>query len=322
VYDPQGHVISVHDASANLLRAEFYAGDRHVATWNAGALLWNHADGLGTERARTDAGGNVETVCLDSPFGMNLSCTSPTDASPIHLAGMEYDPETGTYHTLHRQYQGGLGRWLTADPAGKEAVHPDDPQTWNLYAYVRNNPLTLTDPTGEEISDDMRLIVRIGQALAKYVKAPPPPEPIATAKPSKPHWQYKQSTGDADLKIGAVTVFHAGTGYAGHGNGKNNPACEHVSGENAGPPPKGTWTIGPMRPYTIETGPRQGHVLGDAMTLTPGKDVDMTGRDGGMLIHGPHDPSRQNDSTGCIILARPERVPIGTSDIKVMEVVE
>jgi len=28
VYDPQGHVISVHDAGANLLRAELYTGGR------------------------------------------------------------------------------------------------------------------------------------------------------------------------------------------------------------------------------------------------------------------------------------------------------
>jgi hypothetical protein len=34
VYDPQGHITSLHDGSTNLLRAELYAGDRHVATWN------------------------------------------------------------------------------------------------------------------------------------------------------------------------------------------------------------------------------------------------------------------------------------------------
>lgn len=39
-------------------------------------------------------------------------------------------------------------RFLTPDPAGAEAVDPSDPQTWNQYAYVRNNPLNATDPTG------------------------------------------------------------------------------------------------------------------------------------------------------------------------------
>ena len=33
-------------------------------------------------------------------------------------------------------------------PSGKGPVKLDDPQTWNLYAYVRNDPMTLTDPSG------------------------------------------------------------------------------------------------------------------------------------------------------------------------------
>ncbi|MBV9265369.1 MAG: hypothetical protein JO061_04290 [Acidobacteriaceae bacterium] len=40
------------------------------------------------------------------------------------------------------------GRWTSSDLAGVAAVDPTDPQTWNGYAYVRNNPLALTDPTG------------------------------------------------------------------------------------------------------------------------------------------------------------------------------
>jgi len=38
-----------------------------------------------------------------------------------------------------------MGRFMQPDPVGG---HNDDPQTLNRYAYVRNNPLSLTDPTG------------------------------------------------------------------------------------------------------------------------------------------------------------------------------
>jgi RHS repeat-associated core domain len=38
-----------------------------------------------------------------------------------------------------------MGRFMSPDPMGG---HPDDPQSLNKYAYVDNNPLSLTDPTG------------------------------------------------------------------------------------------------------------------------------------------------------------------------------
>ena len=60
------------------------------------------------------------------------------------------------YLTLHRDYEPTLGRWLSADssvdepvgPGGIKVVNLADPQTWNLYAYVTDNPTTLNDPTG------------------------------------------------------------------------------------------------------------------------------------------------------------------------------
>jgi hypothetical protein len=41
-----------------------------------------------------------------------------------------------------------MGRFMSPDPMGG---HYENPQTLNKYAYVINNPLTLTDPTGLDI---------------------------------------------------------------------------------------------------------------------------------------------------------------------------
>jgi uncharacterized protein RhaS with RHS repeats len=48
-------------------------------------------------------------------------------------------------------YQNKLGRFTSPDPLYIEAKRLPDPQQFNLYGYVRNNPLTLTDPSGLDI---------------------------------------------------------------------------------------------------------------------------------------------------------------------------
>jgi RHS repeat-associated protein len=52
------------------------------------------------------------------------------------------------YHA--RFYSAELGHFVSADPVGGSV---SDPQSWNPYAYVRNNPLRYTDPTGKLPSD-------------------------------------------------------------------------------------------------------------------------------------------------------------------------
>jgi RHS repeat-associated protein len=51
---------------------------------------------------------------------------------------------------ISRYFSGGQGRLASPDPGNITAIfHMDDPQTWNGYAYARNNPLRFTDPTGD-----------------------------------------------------------------------------------------------------------------------------------------------------------------------------
>ena len=52
------------------------------------------------------------------------------------------------YAATRRLYHYDQGRWVSPDPAGLAAVDFSNPQSWNRYAYVMNNPLSNMDPSG------------------------------------------------------------------------------------------------------------------------------------------------------------------------------
>jgi RHS repeat-associated protein len=64
------------------------------------------------------------------------------------FTGHERDAETGLDYMMARYYSAPLGRFLAVDPG--DDTDPKDPQSWNKYTYVRNNPLKTIDPTGTD----------------------------------------------------------------------------------------------------------------------------------------------------------------------------
>ena len=62
--------------------------------------------------------------------------------------GKERDTESGNDYFFARYYGSSMGRFLSPDDDSDQG--PDDPQSWNLYSYVRNNPLINTDPDGHD----------------------------------------------------------------------------------------------------------------------------------------------------------------------------
>lgn len=118
-------------------------------------------------------------------------------------------------------------------------------------------------------------------------------------------WTYSQATGA--ISRGGMTL---GTGYSGHGEGRNNPAMEAV--HDVGPIPHGRYSI--LSPRDTDThGP---YVL----PLVPEEGTDTHGR-AGFLIHGDSVKAPGTASHGCIILARAYRISVWTSGDHSVEVV-
>ncbi len=76
---------------------------------------------------------------------------------------------------LARYYSSSLGRFVAVDPGNDTYV--EDPQSWNKYAYTRNNPIKFIDPNGAEIryaeGTDPAFIQATEQAMANAVLQDP-----------------------------------------------------------------------------------------------------------------------------------------------------
>jgi RHS repeat-associated protein len=76
-----------------------------------------------------------------------LSYSSATDSLRQKFTGYQKDEETSLDFAEARMYENRYGRFTAVDPllaSGKSA----NPQTFNRYAYVLGNPLSMTDPLG------------------------------------------------------------------------------------------------------------------------------------------------------------------------------
>lgn len=76
------------------------------------------------------------------------SC-STAEAAASQFTAKERDAETGLDYFGARYFSGAQGRF-TSPNAPLFDQHAGDPQSWNLYSYVRNNPLRFIDPTGSK----------------------------------------------------------------------------------------------------------------------------------------------------------------------------
>jgi RHS repeat-associated protein len=113
------------------------------------AVHYYFSDHLGSHSVIENATGTACEQDIDYyPYGGQENDYCPKVAQHYKFTGQERDTESGLDYFGARHYSSSIGRFMVPDPAGIIAQDPTDPQSWNLYTYVLNNPLTFTDPLG------------------------------------------------------------------------------------------------------------------------------------------------------------------------------
>ena len=142
------------DLSGNLTAEYIVAGGQRLARRDlpSGTVHYYFSDHLRSVSLVTNASGAIEEESDYYPWGGERVITHTLTDQHYKFNGKERDSETGFDDFGARFYSNTWGRWLTpdwsADPTPVPYAQLDNPQSLNLYAYVRNNPTTFPDLDG------------------------------------------------------------------------------------------------------------------------------------------------------------------------------
>jgi RHS repeat-associated protein len=134
----------------------------------------------------------------EEPFGVEIPGGNTGCDNTHRFTGHERDLETGNDYMHFRYFSAGMGRFMKPDSIFDGA--PGNPQGWNLYTYVKGNPVNFNDPTGqkEKEGESERPAPMIG-----------PQDDMGISAPSMSLDQYLWSSAHAGVKTTYMATYNA-----------------------------------------------------------------------------------------------------------------
>jgi RHS repeat-associated protein len=111
-----------------------------------GAVNWVHQDPVTkSQRVTNSSGSVVSTIDLD-PWGGETNRSANSAFQPHKYTSYERDGNGGD-DAMHRRYQSNWTRFSQPDPYDG-SYDATNPQSFNRYSYVQNDPVNFVDPSG------------------------------------------------------------------------------------------------------------------------------------------------------------------------------
>ena len=144
-------------------------GERVITATEQTTMYYFHTDHLGSISVITDQNGSVLQRLSYDAWGKTRLFTGadgqpPASPTTRGFTGQEELSVSGLVHLNGRVYDPTFGRMISADPTVPD---PLDPQAWNRYSYVGNDPLSFTDPSG------FSWLLHFFDQVASYLQANP-----------------------------------------------------------------------------------------------------------------------------------------------------
>lgn len=153
VYSHSGQLLAEYDANGQCIREYIYLRNELIAEFRPldgpdGKMYYYVSDQVNSTRVLTDEGGNRVYAASYGPYG-DLQKTWEKDTEPNPgFSGKERDEVSSMDYFGARYYDHRQARFTSVDPVRNRDRELVDLQSWNLYAYANNSPVTIFDPDG------------------------------------------------------------------------------------------------------------------------------------------------------------------------------